>query len=192
MLHHIPLYFDISVKFQHCYYYLPFESLRKCKSSHVSRTLLSILHDRNNAVIWIVSESFPISNPSSLSNLLGIILSPPITLSLTPWEFFTSALADGLSLEFEWQQISSNIQDSSQYSVWSQWRCSLDCLHLSRYFQVLQSVYQSFSDSTKSTNYNWYNRHFHVPQFFSILWQGPGTFTSFRYLSILPGDQSGQ
>ena len=31
-------------------------------------------------------------------------------------EFFTSALADGLPLEIEWQQISSSLQDSSQYS----------------------------------------------------------------------------
>ena len=30
-------------------------------------------------------------------------------------EFFTSVLADGLSLEFEWQQLSSSLQDSSQY-----------------------------------------------------------------------------
>ena len=28
-------------------------------------------------------------------------------------EFFTSALADGLSQEFEWQQVSSSFQDSS-------------------------------------------------------------------------------
>ena len=28
-------------------------------------------------------------------------------------EFFTSVLADGLSLEFEWQQVSSSLQDSS-------------------------------------------------------------------------------
>ena len=31
-------------------------------------------------------------------------------------EFFTSALADGFSLEFEWQQVSSSLQGSSQYS----------------------------------------------------------------------------
>ena len=31
-------------------------------------------------------------------------------------EFFTSALADGLSLEIEWPQVSSSLQDSSQYS----------------------------------------------------------------------------
>ena len=35
-------------------------------------------------------------------------------------EFFTSALADGLSLEYEWQQVSSSLQDSSQYSGRSQ------------------------------------------------------------------------
>ena len=29
--------------------------------------------------------------------------------------FFTLVLADGLSLEFEWQQVSSSLQDSSQY-----------------------------------------------------------------------------
>ena len=40
-----------------------------------------------------------------------------ITLLLfTPLEFFTSVLADSFSLEFEWQQVSSSLQDSSQYS----------------------------------------------------------------------------
>ena len=33
------------------------------------------------------------------------------------WEFFTPALADGFSLESEWQQVSSSLQNSSQYSV---------------------------------------------------------------------------
>ena len=31
-------------------------------------------------------------------------------------EFFTSAWDDGLSLEIEWPQVSSSLQDSSQYS----------------------------------------------------------------------------
>ena len=35
-------------------------------------------------------------------------------------EFFTSALADRLSLEFEWQKVSSSLQDFSQYSGRSQ------------------------------------------------------------------------
>ena len=34
--------------------------------------------------------------------------------------FFTSANADGLSLEIEWQQVSSSVQDYSQYSSRSQ------------------------------------------------------------------------
>ena len=55
-------------------------------------------------------------------------------------EFFTSALADGLSLEFEWQQVSSSLQDFSQYSGLSQQCCSLDGLQPSSDFQVLQSL----------------------------------------------------
>ena len=43
-----------------------------------------------------------------------------LSLLLTPLEFFTSALTDGFSLEFEWQQVSSSLQDSSQYSSRSQ------------------------------------------------------------------------
>ena len=38
-----------------------------------------------------------------------------VLLSLFTSEFCTSVLADGFSQEFEWQQVSSNIQDSSQY-----------------------------------------------------------------------------
>ena len=34
----------------------------------------------------------------------------------TVLEFFTSVSADGLSLEFEWQQVSSSLQDSFQDS----------------------------------------------------------------------------
>ena len=46
-------------------------------------------------------------------------------------------------MEFEWQQGSSCLQDSSQYSSRSQQSCSLDGPHSSPYFQVLQSLYQS-------------------------------------------------
>ena len=35
-------------------------------------------------------------------------------------EFLESVLADGFSLDFEWQQVSSSLQDTSQYSVRSQ------------------------------------------------------------------------
>ena len=33
---------------------------------------------------------------------------------------------------------------------------------------ISKSLYQSIGNRAKSPNYNWYNRHFHVPQFCSI------------------------
>ena len=50
-------------------------------------------------------------------------------------------VADGLSLKFEWQQVSSSLEDSSQYSGWYQKCCGLDDLHSPSYFQVLQSFW---------------------------------------------------
>ena len=35
------------------------------------------------------------------------------------WKFFTLALADGIPLDSERQQVSSSLQDSSQYPGWS-------------------------------------------------------------------------
>ena len=78
-------------------------------------------------------------------------------------EFFTPALADCFSQEFEWQQVSSSLQNSSLYSSWSYWYCSLDGLFLSSYFQVFQSLYQSLRDCYKWTNHYWYYCHLHVP-----------------------------
>ena len=54
----------------------------------------------------------------------------------TPWEFFPPALDDGLSLEFEWQQVSSSLQDSSQYSDRCKQYCSLNGLDSSSDFQL--------------------------------------------------------
>ena len=54
-------------------------------------------------------------------------------------ELFTSALADGFSLESERQQVSS-LQDSSKYFGRSQQCCRLDGLHSSANFQVPQSL----------------------------------------------------
>ena len=39
-----------------------------------------------------------------------------LLLLYTLLEFFTSALTNGFTLEFEWQQVSSSLQDSSQDS----------------------------------------------------------------------------
>ena len=75
--------------------------------------------------------------------LLLLIIIIIIIIVIIPWEFFTSALADGFLLEFEWQQVSSSLRDSSQYSNPSQKGCSMDSLHLCHYYQVLHSLYQS-------------------------------------------------
>ena len=51
---------------------------------HVSKTLLNVLADLNNAVVLMVSTRPLISKSSSLfSNLLGIIPSAPITTDIT-------------------------------------------------------------------------------------------------------------
>ena len=43
-----------------------------------------------------------------------------LLLLFTLLEFFTSVLSDGFSLEFEWQRVSTGLQDSFQYSGRSQ------------------------------------------------------------------------
>ena len=53
-----------------------------------------------------------------------------LLLLFTPLEFFTSVLADGFSLEFEWQQVSSSHQDSSQYPGRPRQCCRWDSLPL--------------------------------------------------------------
>ena len=65
-------------------------SLSDSKSPQVSRTLIRILANLNNDVIW----------------MFFIII-------LLIWEFFTPVLADGFLLESECQQVSSSLQDSS-------------------------------------------------------------------------------
>ena len=67
---------------------------------------------------------------------------PPLSFSVVliiihSLELFTSALADGFTLESEWQQVSSSLQDFSQYSVRSQQCYRLHGLHSSAVFHVL-------------------------------------------------------
>ena len=144
--------------YEYDYYYCYFTSCKSlppvltgCLSLRfkllVSRTLLSILPNLTNAVVWMVLILPLISNSTSLfSKPLWTVLSTPpmqpspsLLLLFTLLEFFTSVLADGLSLEFEWQQVSSSLQDSSRYSGRSQQCCHLDSLYPSTNFQVLQA-----------------------------------------------------
>ena len=61
-------------------------------------------------------------------------------------------------LEFEWQKVYSNIQVSSLYALRSSQCFSLDGLHSSSYFHVLESLFESFRDFTERTDYKWYKR----------------------------------
>ena len=67
--------------------------------------------------VMLTVIQFTVFAVSMVSRLLLLLL---LLLLFTPLEFFTSMLADGFSLEFEWQQVSSSLQDSSQYSFRSQ------------------------------------------------------------------------
>ena len=101
-----------------------------------------IVRSNFNSLLNSLWNTFPISSCFVLfslctSFLYSLIIIIIIIISL---EFFTSALADGLSLEFEWQQGSSSFLDFSQYSGRSQLRCCLVGLHSSFNFQVLQSL----------------------------------------------------
>ena len=64
----------------------------------------NLLH---SLIMWLMVSSL---SPHSLHLLI----------LFNPLEFFTSVLADGFSLEFEWQHVSSSFQDSSEYSGRSQ------------------------------------------------------------------------
>ena len=111
---------------------------------------------------------FAVYGPLSSSVWLGVSGFPLFSVLVTVLGSLLIYLLVDLSLEFEWQQVSSSLQDSFQYSNWSQQCCSLNGLYTSSYFHILLSLYQSFSDYTKSTNYNWYHHHFHVPRFFQF------------------------
>ena len=59
-------------------------SLSDSKTPQVSRTLLSIMADLNNAVTLMVSIHLPISNSTSLlSKPLGTIPTAPLTIGIT-------------------------------------------------------------------------------------------------------------
>ena len=133
-------------------------SMRDSKSPPISRSLLSILAVLNNAVVWMFSTRPPTSNSSSLfSKPLVTVPNAPITIGIIVTcmfhsffnflersrylVFFSHSFSftshSVLSLEFEWQQVSSYLQDFSQHSDHSQRCSSLDGLYSSNNFQVL-------------------------------------------------------
>ena len=106
-------------------------SLSNSKFPQVSRIFLRILVDLDNTIVWIIPArplNFKTSSP--FTKHLEIVSSAPITIECTvtfkSYSFF-SPLARfkyvslfSLSLIFAlWQQVSSCLQDSSQYPSWS-------------------------------------------------------------------------
>ena len=62
------------------------------------------------------------------------------------------------------------------------WMVSYRCTH--------SQLLQSFGDCTKRTDYHWYHRHFHIPQFFlfsSKVKVLNSLFACFQFYSGLPG-----
>ena len=69
-------------------------SMNDCKAPQVSRALLSILADLNNAVVWMVSTRPVISNSSSpITNPLGIFPRAPTTNGITVTYVFHSCFS---------------------------------------------------------------------------------------------------
>ena len=65
--------------------------LSDSKSPLVSRTLLNIRADLNNAAVWIISARLPFSSLSTpLSNPLGTVPSAPTTIGITIMHMFHS------------------------------------------------------------------------------------------------------
>ena len=63
-------------------------SLTDSKSSQVFRTLLSILADLSNAIVWMGSTSLISKFSSPLTNPLGVVPSVPITTGITVTNMF--------------------------------------------------------------------------------------------------------
>ena len=77
----------------------------------------------------------------------------------TPCEYFTVVLADRRSMMCEWQQFSSGVQDSSEYSSRFLQCRTFDSLNP----PLLQFNFQAFWDHSKRDSYTWFHPH---PQLF--------------------------
>ena len=94
-------------------------------------------------------------SPHSLHLIFDCVLSilALIWLVLVDWclRLFTTALADGISLESEWEQVSPGLQDSSQYASQSQQCYGLNGLDSPSDFQFRLSLFQALEECSKCT-----------------------------------------
>ena len=163
--------------------------------AQLSWTLLSILIDRSS-VIWLVNlNSSSVIHVSFLGSsilfrglqLWSVSLSPSCSIAFSAvcygvlllFAFFyfhyvicwkNNPLVDyhNYSLDSERQQVSSDIQDSSKYPRWFLYCCGLDGFNNSSYLQSTPSFFQVMGNYSKSSEYDWYHWHFHVPTAFFL------------------------
>ena len=85
---------------------------------YVINSFISITQQATLAILLcIINFCFGIiSRYAIIAWWLLLLLLSLLLLLYTLLEFFTSALTDGFPLEFEWAQVSSSLQDSSQDS----------------------------------------------------------------------------
>ena len=139
-------------------------------------------------------SSTPFNNPlvtvSKAPITIGIIVTFMFHSFFNFFESFFTAVG-GLSLEFEWEKVYSGFMDSFKYSIRSKIKfCSWDVLESSDFHLLQFFFFQAFRVYSKWTNYNWYYRHTHIPQFlggeegcfFLVSWYGSSTCFSFRFL----------
>ena len=103
---HKPLFYSFE-SFSHQHYLMVFHwSLNDIKSLQDSKTLLSILADVNNSVVWMVTTRPPIFKSSSpLTKPFDIVPSTPITIGITVTfvlHSFFSSLARSTYVSFFW------------------------------------------------------------------------------------------
>ena len=84
-------------------------------SLRVQLILVSIYGQLEQIIVFNNILFFLLINHASIIIIIIIIITTTTTTTTTV-EFFTSALADGFSLEFEWQQVTSSLLDTSLYS----------------------------------------------------------------------------
>ena len=111
-------------------------SLSDSKSSQVSRTLLSILADFNNAVVWIVSIRPVIFKSSSCyTNPLVSVLRAPITISIiVTFMFLFNSLTRSRYLSFF---------SHFDFSQWSGWDSKVDNFASSLLFVDYYKIWSS-------------------------------------------------
>ena len=107
------------------YLIVSYRSLSDTKSHQVSRTLLSILANLNNAVVWMVTTRLLISNSSiPFINTLATGLSAPFTIGTTvTFMFHSCCFFSSLTRSY----YLSFFSPSFSFILWSVWTSKVHC-----------------------------------------------------------------